>query len=187
MISGRDAVEEFIGAGVSPLGWDEFPEFELKYVKLEYFDEPVPLPTLEVVRNPGENNISLVSQIRHTVEVLVGPYTKREHNSRLSILGNLPRLNCVLEYSTVPYGERDGFKSFENKRKNKDGKTSMRGKRKPDMPKIAVKKRLKMAVVEESGDADMNVVDETDIDENLGGTTATAVDFEAEKVSSLET
>lgn len=122
LLSGHDMVEEFIGAGVSPLGEDEFPEFGFIEVKFEYLDEPVSLPTLEVSRGVGENNISLVSRVEHMVKVLVGPYTEREHNSCLVMLRNLLIHNCVFEYSIVLYGERDGFKVFEDKRSNKHGK-----------------------------------------------------------------
>lgn len=139
MLSGRDIIEEFISAAVSPLGRGEFPDFDFKKVKLEYVDEPVPLPTLEVIRADDEDNDALVARVEYTVDILVGSYTEREHNSQLVILGNLPRLNCIFEYSSIPYGERDGFLVFCDKKGKKDGKPSGRGKRKIVASKTAIR------------------------------------------------
>lgn len=68
LLSGRDVINEFISARVSPLCRDEFPEFDFKDVKLEYLDDPVPIPTLELIRCEGEDDEALVARVEHTVE-----------------------------------------------------------------------------------------------------------------------
>lgn len=79
LLRGRDAVEEFVSAGISTLGQDEFREFDFNDIKLEYFDDPVPIPTFEVVRGVYEDNENLISQVEHTAGVIIGPYTERGH------------------------------------------------------------------------------------------------------------
>lgn len=88
LLSGRDVVEKFIAAGISPLCRDEFRDFDLKEVPLEYVDDPVPIPTLGVIKSEKEDGGALIARIEETAEALLGPYTKKEYFSRLAILGN---------------------------------------------------------------------------------------------------
>lgn len=161
LLSGRDVIEEFISAGVSPLGRDEFPEFDFKDVKLEYVDEHVAISTFELVRCEGEDDEALVARVENTMEVLVGPYTEKEHHFRLAIMGNYPRLNRVFEFAFVSYKEQDDCLMFDDRKKNKDGKISGRGRgrrKQVSSNTTVVRKKLKVIVIEEE-DEDVDVDD----------------------------
>lgn len=46
-------------------------------MKLEYVDEPVPIPTLDVVKVDKEDGEALITQIEQTAEAIIGPYTEK--------------------------------------------------------------------------------------------------------------
>lgn len=96
MLSGRDVIEEFISVGISPLDDDEFPEFVLKNIKLEYIDDPIPIPTLEVYKGENKDKEDLIARIEHTVEVVAIPYNEREHCSRI------PKPQGLTEFWSFP-------------------------------------------------------------------------------------
>lgn len=128
ILTGGDVVEEFIAAGIYPLGRDEWPNFKMRDLKLEYIDDFVPMLNIPVVRDVGEDDAGLVSLVEHTVEMLLGPYIEIEHNSRLAVTRNFPRLNHVLELSKIPYSDCDGYLFFEKKKTDGAGRVSGRGR-----------------------------------------------------------
>lgn len=84
------------------------------------------MPNIAAVRDVTEDEVKLVSCVEDTSEVLLGPYTEKEHNSHMAIIWNFLRINYVFVFSKIPYREREHNLYFEKKNSDKTGETSRR-------------------------------------------------------------
>jgi hypothetical protein len=95
-LSSRDVVEEFIAAGVWPLGrdWslDDVREGTLKILK-----QPMICPPFNFVRPEDKTNEQIVEDVEYRANVLCGPYKASEHNTCKKVLPKSGRLNRVFE------------------------------------------------------------------------------------------
>jgi hypothetical protein len=139
-IKGRDVMEEFIACNVWPLAAGiSFERVKVGVTPISKLK--VPLPKFAVAREDDEDNAGFLTRVEKEARVLVGSYTRLEHEA-CAILPNNDRLNCILELAGVAYGPRPTPVSVEVLKKMKADSV---GKTVPKRPKAIEKKRADSA------------------------------------------
>jgi hypothetical protein len=150
--SGRDLVEEFLAAGIYPLGRDTWTDFTIEKMELRYLDEGVhmPFPRFGLSRPKSENDGKFVRRIEEEANKILGDYSDKEHAARVAVLGTCPRLNRVFEEMKVTYSERPVPEKFWLReqaaclwKENTSGTSG--GSKRKDLPRksVAYRKRVK--------------------------------------------
>jgi hypothetical protein len=139
-IRGWDVMEEFIVCNVWPLAAGiSFEQVKVGVTPISKLK--VPLPKFAVAREDDEDNAGFLAKVEKEARVLVGSYTRPEHEA-CAILPNNDRLNRVLELAGVAYGPRPTPVSAEVLKKMKADSV---GKTVPKRPKAIEKKRADSA------------------------------------------
>lgn len=61
VVSGRDVVEKLVTTGICSISRDKWSYMKFMDLKLEYVDDPIPMPKLEAVRGKDEGDEAVVS------------------------------------------------------------------------------------------------------------------------------
>lgn len=108
--SGRDLVEEFLAAGVWPLGQNCWKKYKLKEMSLPLYglgvDEPVPFPRFGLEKPRGKSDEEVVAEVETKAKEILGAMSDREYASRVVVAGTTPCLNQIFEELGVWYEKR---------------------------------------------------------------------------------
>jgi hypothetical protein len=139
-IGGRDAVEEFVACSVWLLGagvnFDQVSVGVTLVLKLK-----VPLPNFVASHKDDEDGIKFLARVVSEAKVVVGSYTRLEHDACIAGLHNKGQLNRVLEHAGVPYGPRLVPGSDASTETSKKRKTEYVGKVVAKRPKAPEKRK----------------------------------------------
>jgi hypothetical protein len=117
-IGGRDIVEEFMSCGVWPLATDVNFE-QVKDDLTPILKLKVSLPRFPLSREDEEDDVKFLARVEQEVRVIVGSYTRTEHEACIAGLQNNGRLNRVLNLVGVAYGPHPVLVSTEALKKRK--------------------------------------------------------------------
>lgn len=105
-LTGRDVVEKFLAAGIWPLQ-AKWKLFKMEKRKVPSLVHEITFPVFGLKKPEGANDFLIITDVEKAASNLVGPYSKREKKSMLSVLERVTRINRPWEEMKVEYGPRE--------------------------------------------------------------------------------
>jgi hypothetical protein len=142
-IGGRDAVEEYLACGISPLS------ASVSFRGITDGVSPVsrvrlPLTKFHAVRKDEEDDVQFLARVKLEAESVVDSYSRPKHDACVASVLNRGRLNHVFELAAVAYGPWSVLGTEAYTEASKKRKVDAYGKTLAKRAKAPVKKKAKL-------------------------------------------